>query len=113
LIAVGFLALVFGLVIVAALKPLEARLSRDCQGTLTVVETAAGPAEEEVRRVLTAQGFRISSSSVVRSASGEKLKLTWQVNWRANDRDHAVPEFVRTLCLHAGVVRVAWALRQT
>ena len=112
LIAVGFVALVFGLVIVAALRPLEAKLRRDCQGTLTILETAAGPGEEEVRRVLTSQGFRISSSNVIRSAQSGELELTWKVTWRATERDHVVPEFVRTLSLHAGVSKVAWALRE-
>lgn len=107
-LALGFAGLVLGLVVVTGLRQFERRIKQDHQGTLTVVTTAGGPTESEVRAMLVTQQYIIRSCALVYTAESENNELICQVNWRSRALDTGIPEIVRALGSRSGVVKVAW-----
>ena len=110
-IYLGLAGLAIGLVVLRGLRPLEASLKQERQGTLVVILTAAGPLAEGIRASLEAQQYRIASFAVVHSEGGDHQKFTWQVTWRGLRRDSSVPEIVHSLSVHPGVTKVSWSPR--
>ena len=110
-IALGLVGLLFGILVLASLRPIELRIKQDRQGTLTVVTTEDGPTADEIRVSLIAQEFGIASCSVVCTVAGSQQELTCQVTWRASRQDTSIPEIVRTLAGRPGVLSMAWIPR--
>lgn len=110
-IALGWAGLVFGMLVLTGLRPLESRMKQERHGTLVVIVTAGGPTAEGIRASLIAQKYRIASCGVVRAEGGDNQKLTWQINWLASARDSSIPEIIQSLSVHPGVVKVAWTPR--
>src|SRR5205809_933137 len=83
-VGLGVSARALGVVILQALKPLELRLRRGRSGTLTVRAGPEGPADEEIRTVLSVAGYEVLSWDVVYDRRGEGLRRTvrCQVGWR-------------------------------
>jgi putative Mg2+ transporter-C (MgtC) family protein len=109
-IAIGLAGLFFGLLVIAGLKPIELRLKQDRRAVLTFITTESGPTTEEIQLGLIAQGYKVKSCAVVYTASGSHLELTCQVTWRAPQKDPSpMPEIIRRLAPHPGVLKVAWA----
>jgi putative Mg2+ transporter-C (MgtC) family protein len=107
-LALGFAGLVLGLAVVTGLRQFERRIKQDHQGTLTVITTAGGPTEEDVRAMLLVARYTVRSCALVYTAASEYNELTCQVNWRSRARDTEIPEMVRTLGSRSGVVKIAW-----
>jgi putative Mg2+ transporter-C (MgtC) family protein len=104
----GFAGLILGLAVLSGLSHFERRMKQDQLGTLTVVTTADGPSEEEVRAILTVQRYSIRSCAVIYSAEKKENELICRLNWRSRTTGEGVPEMVRILCARPGVVRIAW-----
>ena len=111
-LALGFAGLVLGLAVVAGLRQFERRILQDHQGTLTVVTTAGGPTESEVRAMLVTERYTIRSCALVYTPESEYNELICRVDWRSRARDTGIPEVVRTLGSQSGVVKVAWMPQQ-
>lgn len=107
-IALGLGGLLVAILVIAGMRPLESRMKEDRQGALTVVTSEAGPPIEEIRASLTAQQYGITSCAVVYTEAGNRQEVTCRVNWRSARSDTSVPEIVRVLARHPGIVRVAW-----
>lgn len=107
-ILLGFAGLVLGFIVLTGLRHIESRIRRDRAGTLTVITTAVGPSEDEIRASLTAERFKLIACASIYTEAGENRELTCQVNWRATPRDTATPGIVRELARRSGVLRVAW-----
>ena len=71
-IALGLIGLLFGILVLASLRPIELRIKQDRQGTLTIVTTEDGPTADEIRVGLIAQEFGIASCSVVCTVGGSE-----------------------------------------
>jgi putative Mg2+ transporter-C (MgtC) family protein len=107
-IALGFAGSLFGLLVITGLRPIESRIKQDRPAKLVVVTAANGPTAEQVGASLIARGYRVVSCGVVQTAGGENQELTYELRWRTNPGDSSIPDIVRTLSVHAGVVKLAW-----
>ncbi len=107
-IGLGTAGLLIGMVVLAGLRPVEARLKQDRQGTLTVVTQENGPTVEEIRASLLEEHFGIASCAVVYTPSSGCQEVTYQLAWRANRRDTSIPDVVHSLAVRPGIVKIAW-----
>jgi|SRR5215472_17840861 len=110
-IELGFAGLLFGVLVLTGLRPVEARIKQERYATLVVMLTAGGPTAEELQYSLSAQGYRIASCGLIQTVRDENRKLIWHLTWRGAKLDCSIPEMVRTLSAHPGVVRVTWSPR--
>lgn len=108
----GFAGLAVGMLVLAALRPIEARIKQDRQGNLLVTTTASGPTVDEVRASLVADGFRIASCGLTQTIS-EGQEMSCNVSWRAVQKDASVPAIVGQLSARPGVVKVVWTPRSS
>jgi putative Mg2+ transporter-C (MgtC) family protein len=106
-IALGFISLLFAMLVIAGLRPLELRVKQDRQGSLTVVTTENGPTTDEIQTRLAAQGYGVTRCAIVCEAAGQQ-KSTCEVTWRARRHDTSIPDVVRVLANRPGVISVAW-----
>jgi putative Mg2+ transporter-C (MgtC) family protein len=60
-IRLGLIGLVIGLVVLAGLRQVEAKMKQDRQGTLLIVTDPSGPGENDIRTTLLRAGFKIAS----------------------------------------------------
>jgi putative Mg2+ transporter-C (MgtC) family protein len=106
----GLAALALGVVILWALKPLEAKIPQERRGTLSLIVTAAGPEAEEVRAAVEVGGVRTAGWSVASIGRGKttRRKISCEVRWATRSTDPPIPEFVRHLQERAGVRAVRW-----
>lgn len=107
-IALGLAGLVLGFLVLAGLRRLELRIKQDRQGTLTVVTTADGPSDIEIRSGLSAAGYRIGSCAITYRPGEAEQELKCTVHWRSPSPETETPAFVGALARRAGVVSIAW-----
>jgi putative Mg2+ transporter-C (MgtC) family protein len=107
-ILLGLVGLAVGAIVLAGLKFIEDRMRQDRMGKLAITTEASGPTEVEIRTVLAASGFRITSSAVTLLRDANDLELNLGLQWRAKENETRVPEAVHALARRSGVVRIAW-----
>jgi putative Mg2+ transporter-C (MgtC) family protein len=107
-IVLGSVATVIGLVVLWALKWLEAALPRDRQGTLVLTIRADGAPEEEVRRMLLASRYRVIASGVIYDRAANSRELTCELSWRAFPADSEMPSVLKMLEQLSGVAKLSW-----
>jgi len=107
-IAFGMAGFGIGIVTISGLRYFERRMKHDRQATLTVVTTAEGPSEEEIRAGLASQHCGIASCALVYIAERATQQLTCHVNWRGSLLDTTIPGIVRALADRSGAVKVEW-----
>jgi hypothetical protein len=90
------------------LKVIEDRLTQDRQANLLVATNASGPDEHEIRQILLRSGFRTSSCGLSQNGVPGSQELSWELHWRARPDESAVPDAIRSLAEHEGVVRISW-----
>ena len=106
-IALGWAGLALGVLVLSGLRRFEGRMKQDFLGTLTVMISAGGPTDQEIRDRLMAARYTPRSCAV--TAEAESEELTYQVTWRAKPSSGLVPEFVHALTARQGVSRVSWS----
>jgi putative Mg2+ transporter-C (MgtC) family protein len=106
-IALGLVGVMLGILFLAGLKLVEDRVKQDHQGKLLIVTGVSGPNEDQIRGILEACGFRISSSAFA-AANGADCELSCEVHWRARPDATKVPEAIHLLSARVGVVRIVW-----
>jgi putative Mg2+ transporter-C (MgtC) family protein len=106
----GLAGLAIGLVILWALKHLEARIPQERRGTLSLTVTESGPTDEEIRAMLGQTGARARTWSVAYSGKGNatRRKVACEVRWLGRANDPPTPEFIRKLVECPGVRAVRW-----
>jgi putative Mg2+ transporter-C (MgtC) family protein len=107
-ILLGLVGLLIGSVVLSALKVIEDRMKQDRLGKLLILTESGGPAENEIRELLGADGFRINSVAVTVLRAGADRELDFNLQWQANSNETEVPKAVDTLARYPGVVRTAW-----
>jgi putative Mg2+ transporter-C (MgtC) family protein len=107
-LVLGSTALVIGLVVLWALKWLEAALPRDRQGTLVLTLGGERSPEEEIRRMLTASRYRVIASGIVYDRAENSRELTCELAWRAYPADTDMPHVLKMLEQLDGVVKLQW-----
>jgi putative Mg2+ transporter-C (MgtC) family protein len=108
LIGLGLASTALGLLVLAGFKAVEKRMKQDRGGRLVIVTGPSGPDENQIRGILHGSGFQIASSAFAATAATTDRELTCGVQWRARSGETQVPDFVRQLAAHEGVVRIAW-----
>jgi putative Mg2+ transporter-C (MgtC) family protein len=108
-IALGLGGLSIGMVVITGLRRFERGLKQDRQGTLTIITTAIGPTEAEIRTILGSRHYEIASCSLVYLAAADNHEIAYRLSWRDTARNTSVPEIVGTLAQRSGVVKIAWA----
>jgi putative Mg2+ transporter-C (MgtC) family protein len=109
----GISGSLLGLGIISGLRHYERRIKRDHKAALIVVTTPGGPPEQDILTILTAHGYAVRSCALVYTADSELSELTCQVDWSSRETDNGVPEFVRSLRVCSGVVKVGWHPERT
>jgi putative Mg2+ transporter-C (MgtC) family protein len=108
LTGLGIVGAALGALVLTGLKVLEDRMKQDRQATLLIVTAFSGPGEDEIRSVLQAGGFRISSCALTAASAAGDRELTYVLQWRTHGHEVKVPEAVQILMVREGVVRIAW-----
>lgn len=107
-IGLGLAGAALGIFVLSGLKFVEHRLTRERRGSLSIVTTLAGPAENEIRIALENQGFGILSCAFGSTGGTQTQELRCDLHWRAKPEETSVPEIVRLLAARDGVTRVDW-----
>jgi putative Mg2+ transporter-C (MgtC) family protein len=106
-IALGLVGMMLGILLLTGLELIEDRMNQDHQGKFLIVTSVSGPDEDQIRAILETGGFRISSSAFA-AANGADSEWSCEVHWRAKPYATRVPEAIRVLSAHMGVVRIVW-----
>jgi putative Mg2+ transporter-C (MgtC) family protein len=108
-IILGSTALAIGMVVLWGLKWLEQILPQSRQATLTLTVGPGGPTEEDFRRSVLAEGFRIVSLGVVYDIVEGRSKILCEVRWWARPAETQEPSFLKGLARLPGVSRLEWS----
>jgi putative Mg2+ transporter-C (MgtC) family protein len=107
-IALGLVASAIGFIVLTGLKFIEQKMKQDRLAKLLIVTGAAGPDEDEIRKLLENGGFKITSCAFGATQGVDSVELNCDVHWRAKPNETKVPEEVHNLLARPGVSRVAW-----
>jgi putative Mg2+ transporter-C (MgtC) family protein len=107
-IALGAVGAVITLLVLGGLRLVEVRMKRDRQARLSVLTTAAGPDEREIRALLLESAFEIAACGFVSTDQGNGRQWTYALRWRAEPRSSRIPDAVSQLTARDGVVRLEW-----
>jgi putative Mg2+ transporter-C (MgtC) family protein len=107
-IALGLVGAALTLLVLGGLRVIEYRMKRDRQARLSIVTTAAGPDEHEIRALLAESSFEIASCGYVTTDSGNSRQWTYSLRWRAQPKTTRIPDAVSSLTSRNGVVRIEW-----
>ncbi len=104
----GLAGLSLGLVVLWALKKVEARIPQERRGTLLLTVTS-GPTDDEIRGLIEG-GARVTSWSVAYTGKGKTVrrKISCDVHWPGHPESPPVPAFVGRLVERPGVGTVRW-----
>jgi len=107
-VTLGLVAAVLGILVLGGLKFIEERMKQDQSATLLVALDAGGPEERKLRGLLHGESYRIASCAFVSTAGDTARELTFDLRWRKQPRETAVPEVVHRIAELKGVTRIAW-----
>ncbi len=107
-VVLGLVGAALGVLVLTGLKLVENRMTQDRQGTLFVVTAAAGPDEAELRRILQNDSLRIATFALATTRATANCEMTCVLRWRAKFGDSEIPQSIRRLTVHEGVLRIAW-----
>jgi putative Mg2+ transporter-C (MgtC) family protein len=108
-VVLGMVGAAIGLAVLMGLKLVEIRMKQDHQGNLVVVIGRSGPSEDEIRRIVTTDGFAIASCAFTTTQSSDVQEFNCELHWRSKPDETKIPQFIHELAARAGIVRVAWA----
>lgn len=107
-IVLGLVGTALGLIVLAGFKLLEEKMAQDRHAEIAILTNAAGPDENEIREILQRGRLTISSFAFTAEREAGKFETRCHLHWRVKPMDVRMPEVVRLLSSHEGVVRVAW-----
>jgi putative Mg2+ transporter-C (MgtC) family protein len=109
-IGLGIAATALVLIVLSALKYLEAYLSREHRAVLILTAVAEPPAEE-LRRLLAAAGMRIARRNIAFSTEPKQVRLELTLQWRSREKDHHPPTFLAALAERSGMLNLQWQMQ--
>ena len=109
-LALGMTTLAITLLVLWALKRLEALIRQERHATLSVSVNAQGPTHDDIPTMLLGAGFEIRSWDVLSSRSdGAPLrKVRCEVSWRGRRDDIRTPPIVDQIAQLPAVTRLRW-----
>ncbi|ODU01562.1 MAG: magnesium transporter MgtC [Planctomycetes bacterium SCN 63-9] len=109
-LGLGMAATAMALVILWALKRLEPWLGQMQTGRLSVVLDAAGPTDDEFRRLLAGSGLKISSWEIIAKRRGGEVRriITCELKWHGYPEKDRAPAIVEKLTEQPGVQDLRW-----
>lgn len=108
-IALGIASSLLGIFVLWMLQWLEEFLPRDHRATLLLTSNTAAPSEDEIRRRLAAERFKIVSAAKTYTGNGSLRELRFEVQWRSRESEARAPQCVETLSQLDGVQRFEWS----
>jgi putative Mg2+ transporter-C (MgtC) family protein len=107
-LGLGLAACGLGLIVLWALKWVEARLPQDHQATLCLIAGENGLAAEELRQIVAQSGFQVASIGVSRDQEHQRREFSCEVRWRDHAPDDCPPQFLEQLARSPGVIKLKW-----
>jgi putative Mg2+ transporter-C (MgtC) family protein len=107
-LTLGLSGLGIGMVVLTGVKSLEGALRQDRLATLSMVMSDAAPAEDEVRAQLVQGHFTIKSWASVYDPRAGTREIMCELLWRTKSDDTNIPEPIRIISGHPGLLRIAW-----
>jgi putative Mg2+ transporter-C (MgtC) family protein len=107
-IALGLVALLLGVIVLAALKWAEDHMKRDLKANLSL-SVDSGEIEQEVGGHLRAAGYRVKPLGVEHGGDGRR-QLRWEIHWLGTSSDMAPRPAIEEIARQSGVHDVAWKL---
>jgi len=110
-LVLGMTTLAMALIVLWALKRLEARIRSERHATLSVSLNAAGPTDRDIPALLNRAGFEIRSWDVrssIRSDVAPLRKVRCEVSWRGRRDDILSPPILEQIAQLPGVTRLRW-----
>jgi putative Mg2+ transporter-C (MgtC) family protein len=107
-IALGWIAVALGLIVLVGLKWVEDHWKQDCYAMLAIVTGPNAPTEDEIAKFFAAANYRIKFSSVIYGEGGTIQELVCQLRWRGHARETQAPPIVRELAVRFHLVKAVW-----
>lgn len=107
-IALGLAVLMLAVGVLWGLKWAERYWKQDRRASLTLIATAEGPTEDEIAADLAASDYEIVSWAVTYAENEPRRQLRCEVRWRAYPPDVRLPDFLKTISQHPGVLKLEW-----
>lgn len=107
-LALGGGATVIGLIALWGLKPLEDVLLDRRRGLLSIMMEATGPAESEIREVLSKPGYRIISWACAYLNPKRQCELRCELEWHNPNGNSQSPPIVEELASRPGIISLRW-----
>ena len=104
-VGLGLGAFVLCFLVLAGLKQFELSMHREQKGTLRVIVSADGPAQEEVASLLRSAGLSLSSPSLSQEKSpGKNRSFGWQLKWKGKPNDANPPRAIQDLATRPDIL---------
>jgi putative Mg2+ transporter-C (MgtC) family protein len=106
----GLIALVLGIIILGAMRRLEAVVPQEHRGTLSLSLGEDGPGDEEIRTILESGDLKVASWDTTYTRKGDAVRrqLRCEVHWHAWATAPTVPQCIRKLVGMPGIRVVRW-----
>jgi len=107
-LALGWIALALGLIVLVGLKWVEDHWKQNRYATLSIVAGPNGPTENEIAKAFVAAHYRIKFSSVIYGKGGSMQELVCQLCWRGHAHETQPPQIVKQLAVRFHLVKTDW-----
>jgi len=107
-ITLGLLGLGLGILVLWCMRWVEQRTMQDRHATLRLVADASGPSEDQIRKLLTAEDYRIGALGISYMQLENRREFRYELWWRARRREHPHPAVVEKLAATQGVAKLVW-----
>lgn len=107
-ISLGIAALALAVVVVSALRWLDARIKQDHQATLSLTTGRNEPTNQEICSAVRKAGCKIKASSVSYSNQFQQRDIEFTVQWRASQQADELPHCIQDLMKDSRVLAAHW-----
>ena len=107
-ITLGLLGLGLGILVLWCMRWVEQRTMQDRHATLRLVADASGPSEDQIRKLLTVEDYRIGALGISYMQLENRREFRYELWWRARRREHPHPAVVEKLAATQGVAKLVW-----
>jgi putative Mg2+ transporter-C (MgtC) family protein len=112
-LGLGGAALGLALIVLWAMKWIERKLPQTHYGSLVLVLNKNIPVEEEMRKSLRKEGYKLLSCGKAYTEHAEIRELRCQLSWEAPKEQLVQPGFIEALAHHPDVLRLEWTPEKT
>ncbi len=109
-IALGFVALGLGFIVLTVLRWLEKRIKLERNATLTITVGKQNSTEDDIAKPFLAANYHINFLSVIYDEAGNIRQLNAQVRWRGVAGDSRPPKFLKQLLEQHHFEKMEWRI---